>query len=73
MANLNNQKNIGTKIVVAPGVYRESVTINCGSTSVPLTIQASVHGRGRHRRFRRVNWLVGSVRTSEHVLPQLDL
>jgi hypothetical protein len=43
-ANYNNQRGIGTKIVVGPGVYREAITINAGSTSVPLTIQASSTG-----------------------------
>ena len=45
-ANTNNQKKIGTKIIVASGVYRESVVVNpvyAGST-VPLTIQASATG-----------------------------
>jgi hypothetical protein len=45
-ANTNNQKKIGTKIIVESGVYRESVVVNpvyAGST-VPLTIQASATG-----------------------------
>ena len=43
-ANANNQKKIGTKIIVASGVYRESVSVNHGSTTVPLTIQAASTG-----------------------------
>ncbi len=45
-ANTNNQKSIGTKIIVNSGVYRESVAINPVSkqTAVPLTIQAAVTG-----------------------------
>jgi len=43
-ANYNNQKSIGTKIIVGSGVYRETVTVNRGSTGVPLTIQASTTG-----------------------------
>src|SRR6516225_11840868 len=38
-ANYNNQRGVGTRIIVGPGVYREAITINAGSTSVPLTIQ----------------------------------
>lgn len=44
-ANANNQKGIGTKVVIAPGVYRESVTIgNYKVTSATLTLQAAVAG-----------------------------
>ena len=45
-ANTNNQKKIGTKIIVESGVYRESVTVNpvYGGSTVPLTIQASATG-----------------------------
>ena len=43
-ANYNNQRGVGTKIIVGSGVYRESVTVNHGSTGVPLTIQASATG-----------------------------
>lgn len=45
-ANANNQKSIGTKVIVNAGVYRESVSINpvSGQTSVPLTVQAAVTG-----------------------------
>jgi hypothetical protein len=45
-ANANNQKSIGTKIIVNAGVYREAVSINpvSGQTTVPLTVQAAVAG-----------------------------
>src|ERR1700750_2695707 len=45
-ANINNQKSIGTKIVVNPGVYRESVNVNpvSGLTAAPLTIEAATSG-----------------------------
>jgi hypothetical protein len=45
-ANTNNQKRIGTKIIVASGVYREPVTINhvWNGSTVPLTIQAASTG-----------------------------
>ncbi len=44
-SNAYNQKWVGTKIIVNPGVYRESVYIgNYGATSAPVTIQAAVAG-----------------------------
>lgn len=44
-ADTNNQNNIGTKIIVNAGVYREGVTIgNYRSTSAPITIQAATTG-----------------------------
>ena len=45
-ANTNNQKRIGTKIIVASGVYRESVNINqpYNGSTVPLTVQAASTG-----------------------------
>lgn len=45
-ANANNQKSIGTKVIVNAGVYREAVSVNpvSGQTSVPLTVQAAVTG-----------------------------
>jgi hypothetical protein len=45
-ADTNNQKKIGTKIIVNPGVYREAVSINpvSNQTSVPLTLQAASTG-----------------------------
>ena len=45
-ANANNQKQVGTKIIVNAGIYRETVSINpvSNQTTVPLTIQAAVTG-----------------------------
>jgi len=45
-ANANNQKKIGTKIIVNAGVYRETVSINpvTNQSTVSLTIQAAVTG-----------------------------
>jgi hypothetical protein len=45
-ANANNQKKIGTKIIVNPGVYRETVSISAISSqsTVPLTLQAASTG-----------------------------
>jgi Right handed beta helix region len=45
-ANANNQKKIGTKVIVNAGVYRETVTINpvSNQSTVPLTVQAAVAG-----------------------------
>ncbi len=45
-ANINNQKSVGTKIIVSAGVYRETVNVDAvsGLTSAPLTIQAATNG-----------------------------
>src|SRR5437764_4841116 len=44
-ADADNQKGIGVKVIVNPGVYRESVTIyNYKSTAAVLTIQAATTG-----------------------------
>jgi hypothetical protein len=44
-ANANNSRWVGTKVIVRPGVYRESVWIgNYGSTTAPVTIQAASNG-----------------------------
>jgi hypothetical protein len=45
-ANTNNQKSIGTKIIVNAGVYREQVSIGSvyRGSSVPLTIEAATTG-----------------------------
>ena len=46
MANTRNQRQIGTTIVVNPGVYREAINIGSvsGQTAAPLVIQASTTG-----------------------------
>ncbi len=44
-ANTNNQKWIGSKVIIKPGVYRETVRIGSYlSTTAPITFQASVAG-----------------------------
>ncbi len=45
-ANSNNQKGVGTKVVINAGVYRESVYVDpvSGMTSAPLTIEAATSG-----------------------------
>jgi hypothetical protein len=44
-ANANNEKWVGTRIIVRPGVYREFVDIgNYNATTAPVTIQAAVTG-----------------------------
>lgn len=45
-ANTNNTKSIGTRIVVNPGVYRETVKIDpvTGQTAAPLTLEAAKNG-----------------------------
>ncbi len=44
LATLQNQQNIGAKIIVNPGVYRESINIGASQTTAPLTIEASTTG-----------------------------
>lgn len=45
-ANLLNQQGIGVKVIVQPGIYRETVSVgNYKTTSAPLTIEASVAGK----------------------------
>ena len=44
-ADANNQKGIGVKVIVNPGVYRETVNIsNYKSTTAVLTVQAATVG-----------------------------
>lgn len=45
-ANANTRKSIGTKIIVNPGVYRETVKIDPvgGPKTAPLTIEAATNG-----------------------------
>jgi hypothetical protein len=46
MAETNNQSSIGTKVIINPGTYRESVTLayNKRDTSLPITFQAATNG-----------------------------
>jgi hypothetical protein len=42
----NNYKSIGSRVIINPGTYRESVTVSVGSasTSLPITFQAAIDG-----------------------------
>src|SRR5579862_2835134 len=45
-ANVFNQRGTGVKVIVQPGIYRETVSVgNYKTTSAPLTIEASVAGK----------------------------
>ena len=46
LAETNNQNNIGSRVVINPGTYRESVSVAPlrKSTSMPITFQAAVDG-----------------------------
>jgi hypothetical protein len=46
LANANNQKGIGTKVIVNPGIYRESVSISpvSNQTGAVLTVEAATTG-----------------------------
>src|SRR5690348_17290183 len=46
MAATNNDGSIGTKVIVNPGTYRESVTIGTdrNTTSLPITFEAVTNG-----------------------------
>src|SRR5216684_2165317 len=45
-AETNNQSSIGTKVIINPGTYRESITLskNNKDTSLPITFQAATNG-----------------------------
>jgi len=47
VATTNNQSNIGTKVIVNPGTYREALTMDFSykDTSLPITIQAATTGQ----------------------------
>jgi hypothetical protein len=43
----NNKLNIGTKVIIYPGIYRESIVISpnpSGQTAMPMTFQAATNG-----------------------------
>jgi hypothetical protein len=46
MAQTNNQNSIGSRVIINPGTYRESVTLNYSSrdTSLPITFEAATNG-----------------------------
>ncbi len=41
LAGSNNQSGVGTQINVNPGLYREQLSIQSSSTSLPFTLQAT--------------------------------
>src|SRR5450631_848984 len=44
-ANTYNRASVGTKVIINPGVYRESVSIsNSSATAATLTVQAATTG-----------------------------
>jgi Right handed beta helix region/Abnormal spindle-like microcephaly-assoc'd, ASPM-SPD-2-Hydin len=45
-ALVNNRANIGTRVIINPGVYRESLTVNGSSsqTAMPMTFEAETNG-----------------------------
>lgn len=46
MAETNNQNSIGSKVIINPGTYRESISLNHNrkDTSLPITFQAATKG-----------------------------
>ncbi|HEV3277052.1 MAG TPA: hypothetical protein VG860_09560 [Terriglobia bacterium] len=46
LATANNDNNIGTRVVINPGVYREAVTLSSNQqmTSMPITFEAAING-----------------------------
>jgi len=44
MAFDNNKSNMGTRVTLSPGTYRENVYYNTPSTSAPVTFQAAQNG-----------------------------
>ena len=46
MAMTNNHSSIGSRIIINPGTYRESISLSHSSkdTSLPLTIEAATKG-----------------------------
>jgi hypothetical protein len=46
MAETNNHSSIGTKVIINPGTYRESITLSHSvkDTSLPMTFEAATNG-----------------------------
>src|SRR5215469_2685340 len=46
LAETNNKNNIGTRLIVNPGTYRESIQVQppYQSTNMPITVQAATNG-----------------------------
>src|SRR5579871_4503729 len=47
LAETNNQNAIGSRVIINPGTYRESLTVQptYNSTPMPLTLEAAVDGQ----------------------------
>jgi len=46
LAESNNANNIGTKVIINPGIYREAdiLYVNATPTSMPMTFEAAING-----------------------------
>ncbi len=46
LAETNNQNSVGSRVIINPGTYRESVTLNRSprDTSLPITFEAATNG-----------------------------
>jgi hypothetical protein len=46
LATANNENNVGTRVIINPGVYRESVNLNSNQfmTNMPITFEAAING-----------------------------
>jgi hypothetical protein len=46
LAETNNHNGIGTKVIIEPGTYRESISLNYNKkdTSLPITLEAATNG-----------------------------
>src|SRR5450432_3646972 len=46
MAVTNNRNNVGSRVTINPGTYRESITLNSSpkDTSLPITFEAATKG-----------------------------
>lgn len=71
-ANSNNQKRIGTKVIVNAGVYRETVYIYpvSNQSSVPITVQAAMTGTAIIAASDVLkNWVADSANSSVYSTP----
>jgi hypothetical protein len=46
LASQNNSNNVGTRVIINPGIYREAVTmyVPTNATSMPMTFEAAING-----------------------------
>lgn len=40
----NNEKGVGTRVIINPGTYREALTLTPSKTSLPITMEAATNG-----------------------------